>query len=101
MSDSLHSLRTQLDDIDARVIQALAERQRIVSDVAQVKNDPALPLQDSQRERELLSRVAELARQHGLDSYFVESLYRRILSHSVRFQAEHQNAAASKNVVTV
>jgi len=101
MSDSLHSLRTQLDDVDARVIQALAERQQLVSDVAALKNDPTLPLQDQQRERELLARVGELAKEHGLDSYFVESLYRRILSHSVRFQAEHQTSVAPKNVTTV
>jgi chorismate mutase/prephenate dehydratase len=95
MSDSLQSLRKHLDDVDLRLIEALAERQRIVSDVAALKNDPSLPLQDENRERELLSRIAELADSRGLDRYFVESLYARILDHSLRFQVarQHTNGA--------
>jgi chorismate mutase/prephenate dehydratase len=91
MSDSLQSLRKRLDDVDHRLIETLAERQRLVVDVAAVKADPSLPLQDSNRERELLSRISTLADEQGLDRYFVESLYSRILDHSLRFQAARQN----------
>jgi chorismate mutase/prephenate dehydratase len=91
MSDSLQSLRKRLDDVDLRLIETLAERQRLVVDVAAVKADPSLPLQDSNRERELLSRISTLAEAQGLDRYFVESLYSRILDHSLRFQAARQN----------
>src|SRR6266480_1549602 len=68
MSDPLESLRNRIDELDRRLIEALAER-----------------------ERDLLSRVSALAGAQGLDSYFVESLYRRILEHSVRFQAARQD----------
>src|SRR6266567_3504738 len=91
MSDPLESLRNRIDELDRRLIEALAERQRVVTEIAGLKADPALPLQDAERERDLLSRVSALACAHGLDSYFVESLYRRILEHSVRFQAAHQD----------
>ncbi|HEV2096593.1 MAG TPA: prephenate dehydratase, partial [Chthoniobacterales bacterium] len=91
MSDPLASLRTRLDALDRRLIDTLAERQRVVTEVAALKADPALPLRDVERERELLSRVSGLAGAQGLDSYFVESLYRRILEHSVRFQAARQS----------
>ena len=91
MPDSLQSLRKRLDDVDHRLIETLAERQRLVSDVAAVKADPSLPLQDSNRERELVSRISTLADEQGLDRYFVESLYSRILDHSLRFQAARQN----------
>ncbi len=101
MSDSLQSLRVRLDGVDSRVIEALAERQQLVSEIASLKQDPTLPLHDSQRERELLSRLAELAREHDLDTYFVETLYRRILNHSVRFQAEHQTPATQKGITRV
>ncbi len=91
MSDPLASLRTRLDDLDRRLIDALAERQRVVTEVAALKADPALPLRDVERERELLARVSALAGEQGLDSYFVESIYRGILEHSVRFQAARQS----------
>src|SRR6266481_354913 len=91
MSDPLESLRSRLDNVDHRLVEALAERQRLVADVAALKANPALPLQDVDRERDLLARVSALAEAEGLDSYFVESLYRRILEHSVRFQAARQD----------
>ena len=69
--------------------------------VAEIKNDPALPLQDTQRERDLLSRISTLAEAEGLDSYFVQSVYRRILEHSVRFQAARQGGAQSNAILTV
>lgn len=76
--------------MDRRIVATLAERQRLVADVAALKADPALPLRDSARERELLGRVSTLAKAEGVDGYFVESIYRRILEHSVRFQAARQ-----------
>jgi len=91
MSDPLASLRTRLDALDRRLIDTLAERQRVVAEVAALKANPALPLRDVERERELLARVSALAGEQGLDSYFVESIYRGILEHSVRFQAARQS----------
>src|SRR5206468_2796185 len=71
MSDPLESLRNRIDELDRRLIAALAERQRVVTEIAGLKTDPVLPLQDAERERDLLSRVSALAGAQGLDSYFV------------------------------
>lgn len=101
MSDSLQSLRNRLDDVDGRLIEALAERQGLVTEVAALKADPSLPLKDSDRERKLLARISQLAAAHGLDSYFVESLYRSILEHSVRFQAIRQTEDATSVALVV
>src|SRR5437868_13782659 len=91
MSDPLESLRSRIDELDHRLMEALAERQHIVAKIAGLKADPALPLQDAERERDLLSRVSALASSQGLGSYFVVSPYRRSLEHSVRFQAARQD----------
>jgi chorismate mutase/prephenate dehydratase len=95
MSDSLQSLRSRLDEIDRRLIESLAERQRVVIEIAALKADPQLCLKDGAREREILARVSHLAGARGLDNYFVESLYRRILEHSVRCQAARQSDTGS------
>src|SRR5262249_23782560 len=95
MSDSLQSLRSRLDEIDRRLIESLAERQRVVIEIAALKADPQLCLKDPAREREILARVSQLAGARGLDNYFVESLYRRILEHSVRCQAARQSDTGS------
>ncbi len=93
MSEELSSVRRRLDELDHRLVHDLAERQQLIAEVAALKKDPTLPLQDSARERELLGRVARLAEEEGLDGYFVQSLYHRILEHSVRFQAARQGAS--------
>ena len=93
MSD-LSDLRDDLDAVDRRLIDALAERQRLVADVAAVKaGDDSLPIQDDTREHDLLARVRELAEGAGVDGYFASQLYRQILRHSVRFQAARQGGA--------
>ncbi len=94
MDNSLQELRRRLDETDRHLVETLAERQRLVDEVAALKSDPSLPLQDPKRERELLEKVTELARANQLDTYFIESLYRRILEYSVRFQAARQNPGA-------
>ncbi|MEM1118658.1 MAG: chorismate mutase, partial [Bacteroidota bacterium] len=87
MSD-LSDLRADLDALDRRLVEALAERQRLVSEVAVVKaDDGSLPIHDPSREQALLSRVHALAEEAGVDGYFASQLYRQILRHSVRFQA--------------
>src|SRR6266566_4178784 len=101
MSDPLESLRSRIDELDHRLIEALAERQHIVAKIAGLKADPALPLQDAERERDLLARVSALAEAEGLDSYFVESLYRRILEHSVRFQAARQTDSGTNTPLVI
>jgi chorismate mutase/prephenate dehydratase len=99
MSDSLQSLRKQLDDVDHRLIESLAERQRVVTEIAGLKANPEFPLKDGAREREVLARVSRLASARGVDNYFVESLYRRILEHSVRCQAARQTDSNAQLVV--
>ncbi len=101
MSDPLQPLRERLDEVDRRVVVALAERQRLVSEVAALKADPQLPLRDAHRERELLAKISALAKAEGVDGYFVETLYRRILEHSVRFQAARQGESPGGETLRV
>ena len=90
MSD-LHPLRTQLDAVDQHLIEALAERQRLVTEVAALKSEvETTPLRDPARERDVLARLHGLAEAEGLDGYFVTALYRQIFDHSVRFQSARQ-----------
>ena len=37
MKENLHSIRDRLDDIDKRIIKALAQRQQVVKEVAALK----------------------------------------------------------------
>ncbi len=87
MSEDLRPLRDQLDDLDARLVDVLAARQRIVAEIARAKLASGA-FRDLAREEDLLGRLSEKARGEGLDGYFVTRLFREILDYSLRAQQE-------------
>ena len=73
-------------------VEALAERQQVVNQVATRKTTQAGSLLDPQREQELLTRLVQKAEAADLDGYFVVRVFREILAHSVRRQQERSVA---------
>lgn len=101
----LDEIRKKLDKTDRKIIDALAERQRLVREVSSYKITKNREIRDNEREEQLLNKIAELAREAGLDRYFAEQLFKDIIHHSVRFQThslvDHQNAATDTDEVHV
>ncbi|MFW6031672.1 MAG: prephenate dehydratase, partial [Myxococcota bacterium] len=89
MSKDLKSLREQLDEVDRRLLDGLADRHRLILQVARLKAEGDHQLRDPLREEEVLTRLVEVGRQGGLDGWYVTRLFREILDHSVRVQQEH------------
>jgi chorismate mutase/prephenate dehydrogenase len=83
----LPELRTKLDAVDRRVLEALAERMRIVTEVARFKRNERVEIRDHERERQVLDARRNLARELGLDPAPVEAIYRQILNASRDYQA--------------
>jgi len=84
MCASLATIREQLDDVDQRIIDALADRQALVRQAASHKTDGCVRVPE--RENEVLNRLGRDAEATDLDRNFVTSLYRTIFDHSVRTQ---------------
>ena len=82
----LDSIRARLSAAAAALVDALAARQRLVFEVAQVKASGTAALRDVSREEDVLTRVTELGRENGLDPFHVTRLFREILGHSLRTQ---------------
>lgn len=82
----LNSIRERLSAADGALVEALAARQRLVAEVAQVKASGAEALRDVGREEDVLTRVSELGRESGLDPFHVTRVFREILGHSLRTQ---------------
>lgn len=85
----LAAIRDRLDGVDKRILEALAERQQIISDVARLKSQDRSHVRDVLREEDQLTRLVDLGRQRGLGTYYVTRLFREILEHSVRLQQEY------------
>jgi chorismate mutase / prephenate dehydratase len=82
----LKDVRERLDKVDAALVDALAERQRLVHEVARSKAEGAGPLRDLRREEDILTRAVERSREAGLDPFFVTRLFREVFDQSVRTQ---------------
>jgi chorismate mutase/prephenate dehydratase len=84
----LKELRGRLDRIDRRILEALSDRQASIREVAELKAGDKTRLRDILREEQQLTRLTELGREKGLDSYHVTRIFRQVLEHSVRYQQE-------------
>lgn len=85
----LQRLRAELDAIDARIVEALADRLRVVGVISAFKETQPDQIRDRRREDALLQHLQALARELRLDPHFVTRLFREILDYSVRRQEEH------------
>src|SRR5574338_1275024 len=84
----LSTLRDRIDQVDRKIIALLAERLRIVEEVALAKLDAASPFRDRGREEALLLRLREHATEAGIDPHQIERLYRVVMDMSVAHQEQ-------------
>src|SRR5215471_14148123 len=85
----LASLRDRIEAVDRQLIALVAERLKIVEDVAAAKLAAASPFRDREREDLLLQRLRGLAIAAGLDPHEIERLYRVVMDMSVAHQEAH------------
>ncbi|MFT7485724.1 MAG: chorismate mutase/prephenate dehydratase [Candidatus Paceibacteria bacterium] len=84
---NLDDSRIAIDNIDRQLIAALAERMRLVSSIAAIKNENSdVPLRNEVREREVLERWSQEGAQYGLSPYFLGRILREVLNYSRRDQ---------------
>jgi len=82
----LGSLRDRIEAVDRNIIALIAERLKIVEDVAAAKLSSASPFRDREREDLLLQRLRGLAVAAGVDAHQIERLYRVVMDMSVAHQ---------------
>ena len=86
LQNELETLRSDLDRVDVRLVEILAERFAVIARAARLKAETPLGIRDRRREEEILGRLAEAADSAGVPRHLVADLYRRILEESVRSQ---------------
>ena len=83
----LESLRGQIDQVDRDILELLAKRMAIVTELAQAKREDGTRIRDPAREQQVLESRRTQAETLGLSPEFVESLYRLIMWASREYQA--------------
>jgi chorismate mutase len=78
-AQDLGEIRTRIDDVDQRLVALLAERSRLVSEVVHYKRAHHMPVVDRGREDRMLDRIADLAKEEGLDPRVAQQVLRTII----------------------
>ena len=84
--ENLGSLRARIGDLDQRIVELIAERFRVVANVASEKAGTAATIRDPERERQVLQSVEQIARSEGAPVDLVRRIYRDLLGESVSRQ---------------
>ena len=85
-TDDLDRLRTEIDKIDDRLLELLAERMRVACEIGCCKKEHGMPVLQARRYEELLSRRTAQAAELGMDRAFMRSVLQAIHEESVRQQ---------------
>jgi isochorismate pyruvate lyase len=86
--DALSDIRDQLDDVDTRLVRLLAERGELIRAVIDYKRARGMDVVDGGREREMLSRIGDLASESGLDPEVARHVLRAVIDAFTRVEVE-------------
>ncbi len=83
----LKDFRGEIDRVDRDLVSLLARRMDLVREIGDFKKDnPAAPLRDEDRERQVFEVWARRAKDEGLSPYFIGRVLREVLNYSRRDQ---------------
>ncbi len=85
---SLAELRKEIDALDKHLFEILAERKKLVMQIANYKKLNGLALKQPRREKQLIEQKKQLARELGLNENFVEKICRIIIDESLRLEED-------------
>src|SRR5487761_1106296 len=97
----LPALRQQLGDLDKRIVELIAERFRVVTSVGAEKVGSGTGVRDSDRVRQVLEAVEQIARAEGAPVDLVRRIYRVLLGESVSRQVSRRSGAGPRDLLRV
>jgi chorismate mutase/prephenate dehydratase len=83
---NIDELRKNIDEIDARIVALIAERQAVSKEIGKGKHKSSRLIEDREREKRVLRHVRALARDSKISPADVETIYRQIISASKKVQ---------------
>lgn len=95
-NQKLSDIRTEIDDIDARILDLIKERLQLVQKIADEKMDKHVAAFQLERYIDIIRSRTQWATQKELTSDFVEKLYQLIHEESIRTQIEILNKNKAK-----
>jgi chorismate mutase len=79
---NLGALRDKVDQINEEIIALFAKRLEITGQIARLKKEQKLPVNDPVREAKQRSTLRAVAEKHGLNSTVVEEMFHLFVEYS-------------------
>lgn len=89
-ADELKALREQIDALDATLLEALANRAKLVDQIGKYKKARGLEPLDSTRWQQVLQGNITRAKALGICPEFVEALYHLIHEYSLHLESNSE-----------
>lgn len=90
-TESLDTLRKQIDTIDNDILELLAKRMRVSREIGTYKKEHSMTVVQTQRYSEILSKRGAQGALCGMSAEFVKAVFEAIHEESVRQQVEIMN----------
>ncbi len=101
----INELRDQINGVDNKIIELLAERRSLSKSIIRDKDDSNRPIRDQKREEELLRRIIKIGKKQNVDPHYITKVFYEIIEDSIRIQQSHIlnpiKEGKSKNTLTV
>ena len=88
--DELEAVRREIEAIDAKLVDLIAERMQLMRRVGSVKRAAGVPTLDPAREASVIRRASLLARQAGIPDEDVRTIFWRLMLMARAAQAEER-----------
>jgi chorismate mutase/prephenate dehydrogenase len=102
---NLEDLRSELTAIDRRIVELIADRQRVVDDIGKAKQGTGQATRDYEREKDVLDMARQHAGSLGVDPNLAEdiltSLIRASLTHQERSRVAAQAAGDGRRALII
>ena len=86
MTEQIGNLRTEIEAVDAQLVQLIGRRLELVCAIGRAKVAAHQPIIDPAREAAVVARAAAAAREYGVPDDEVRALFWRIVAMSRRAQ---------------
>jgi chorismate mutase/prephenate dehydrogenase len=96
LNSNLDELRKQLTDVDRKIVDLIAERQRIVGDIGRSKQVTGRSTRDYAREKDVLDMGRARAEELGIDPQLAEDILRQLIRSSLANQERDRVIAEGK-----
>ena len=74
--------RGRVDEITYELVRLIHERDLVVKKITRAKKELDLPMLDSNREKQLVKKVRNMAKRQGVDPKLAEKITLLLISHS-------------------